>query len=64
MDKKINLKKGIKRIYVVLSLLCLFYIIFGNRYATDLAIKVLIISYFLIPLYFTLKWIINGFKRD
>jgi len=60
-----KIKKGIFRIYIVLSVMwfCFFFIGFldiGWRYNTGK--ELLITSLIPLPLYFILKWIAKGFE--
>ena len=55
-----KLKKGIFRIYIVLSVIWFSFFIYGHfsNYGDEL----IFVSLIPIPLYFVLKWIADGFK--
>ena len=60
-----KIKKGIFRIYIVLSVMwfCFFFIGFLDQdWNYNIEKELLIISLIPLPLYFILKWIAKGFE--
>ena len=63
-----KVKKGIFRIYIVLSIFWFGFFFFGFIESNgwpfhDGTEEILIISVLPLPLYFILKWIIKGFEK-
>ena len=59
-----KIKKGIFRIYIVLSIIWFSFFSWGWIDGYGDTKELIITSLIPLPLYFVLKWITDGFKKD